>query len=101
MKEACMRIDNQGPAECVDDCALSKITRDSFRSSSKRSSRPLELIHSDVAFVNADSYEGHNAFVLFIDDFSNFVYGFIMGRKGQAAEAFISYVAMVQFCRPF
>ena len=55
---------------------MSKITQDSFKGSSERTTRPLELIHSDIALVNATSYEEHNALVLFIDDFSNFVYGF-------------------------
>lgn len=53
---------------CI-DCAKAKITRDSFKQKSIRATRPLELIHSDIGFINVDSYEGHSCFSLFIDDY--------------------------------
>ena len=80
---------------CI-DCSLNKITRSSFKSKSIRKTQPLELIHSDVGFINAKSHEGHTAFVIFIDDYSNFAQGFILSSKGQAADAFYIYTAAVE-----
>ena len=80
---------------CI-DCVKAKITRASFNQKLVRATRPLELVHSDVGFINIDSFEGHNCFSIFVDDYSNYCIGYIMSSKGQVQDCFIKYATMTQ-----
>jgi transposase InsO family protein len=81
--------------DCV-DCAKGKATRDSFKGHSSETVRPLELVHSDVGFVDTKSYEGYSCFSVFIDDYSKFTVAFAMSSKGQAADCYKKYAAIAQ-----
>jgi hypothetical protein len=79
-----IEIDGPKALDCV-DCLRGKITRDSFKGKSPDSSMPLELIHSDVGFVDVEPYEGHSCFSIFVDDFTKYVVAFVMSSKGQVS----------------
>ena len=79
-------------------CAVGKATRQPFpKSSSKKSSAVLDLIHSDVCGpLNIPSVGGSIYFVTFIDDYSNFVYVYLLKRKSEVFEKFVEYLAMAE-----
>jgi hypothetical protein len=89
------KIDLKGPAvfDCV-DCLKGKITRDSFKGKSYDTNRPLELVHSDVGFVDVKTFEGHSCFSIFVDDYTKFVVAFVMSSKGQASDCFLKYATI-------
>lgn len=52
-------------------CALGKNTKGSFQSSTRKTSKVLELIHSDVCGpMSVNSLGGFLYYVIFVDDYS-------------------------------
>lgn len=77
-------------------CMMGKQTRQPFDEAVQpRSSRPLELIHTDVCgpFTPA-SWDGQKVFVSFIDDFTHFTAVYVLKSKGDVLDAFRKYAAM-------
>ena len=74
-------------------CVLGKGHRDSFpKSSESRSSRVLELVHSDIVGpLETPSIGGSRYFITFIDDFSKWTVIFTMRKKSEALECFKKY----------
>lgn len=64
-------------------CITGKQTRTAFHKNIEaKSSRVLELIHSDVCGpLNPSTWNGKRYFVTFTDDFTHLVYGFSDGNK--------------------
>lgn len=88
--------------ECDDSivcepCVIGKQTRKPFvMCEGKRSSRVLELIHSDVCGpVTPVGRNGERFFVTFIDDWTHFVMVFPMKSKHEVCEWFEYYEALV------
>ena len=69
---------------CV-DCIKGKQTNKSKRGST-RSSVILEIIHTDICSLDMDSH-GHKYFISFIDDFSRYMYLYILHNKNETLEA--------------
>ena len=90
-----IKLEGSDSLDCV-DCLKGKITRDSFKGNSLGTSRPLELIHSDVGFIDVESFEGHSCFSIFVDDYTKFVVAFVMSSKGQASDCFRKYATIAQ-----
>lgn len=78
-------------------CVEGKQTRQPFSSrGEKRSSRVLELVHSDVCGpVTPAGLYGSKYFVTFIDDWSHFTAVYLMESKNEVLECFVAYEAMV------
>ncbi|RVW43636.1 Retrovirus-related Pol polyprotein from transposon TNT 1-94 [Vitis vinifera] len=68
------------------DCIKGKQTNKSKRGAS-RSSTILEIIHTDICSLDMDSH-GQKYFISFIDDFSQYMYLYILHNKNEALEAF-------------
>lgn len=77
-------------------CMKGKQARLPFEEATKpRSSRPLELIHSDVCGpFNPASWNGKKMFVSFIDDYTHFAAVYILEAKSEVLDAFRKYAAM-------
>lgn len=77
-------------------CVLGKQTRKPFAvREGKRSSRVLELIHSDVCGpISPDGLDGAKYFVTFIDDWSHFVVVYLVEAKSEVFRYFKMYEAM-------
>lgn len=59
-----------------------------------RSSRPLELVHSDVCgFMEEATYDGYRYFVSFIDDYTHFIMVYLLKSKNEVFEKFKEYEA--------
>lgn len=78
-------------------CLSGKIAKLPFNINEKRrSSRPLELIHSDVCGqINPPTWDGKRFFVSFIDDYSHFAMIFLISSKDEVLECFRDYEALV------
>ncbi|RVW61183.1 Retrovirus-related Pol polyprotein from transposon TNT 1-94 [Vitis vinifera] len=78
---------------CV-DCIKGKQTNKSKKGAT-RSSTILEIIHTDICSLDMDSH-GHKYFISFIDDFSRYMYLYILDNKHEALDAFKVFKAEVE-----
>ena len=78
---------------CV-DCIKGKQTNKSKRGAIK-SSTILEIIHTDISSLDMDSH-GHKYFISFIDDFSRYMYLYILYNKNEVLDAFKVFKAEVE-----
>lgn len=87
---------NIGNVEFCESCVNAKITRVPFKTRTKSKSI-LEIIHSDVCGpIDPCSYDGGNYFATFIDDYSGFIYTYIIKRKSEVYNCFREYAKLVQ-----
>ena len=87
------RID-ESPGNVCQGCELGKSRRHSFpKKSDYRSSKVLELIHSDVCGpLHVPSLGGSRYFVSFTDDYSRYVTVYILKTKDEVIEKFKEYL---------
>ncbi|PKU69447.1 Retrovirus-related Pol polyprotein from transposon TNT 1-94 [Dendrobium catenatum] len=79
------------------DCLVSKSHKLVFHKSVTKSSRPLALLHSDVwGPAPITSREGFKYYVIFIDDFSKFVWLFPMITKSEVPSVFIKFATLIE-----
>jgi hypothetical protein len=77
-------------------CMLTKITRQPFKSITRKSVI-LELIHSDLCDLHATPSLGHKKyFVTFIDDASRFCYVYLLHAKDESLDKFKIYKTEVE-----
>ena len=73
------------------DCADGKMARKSFTPSSNRATRPLELIHTDLAGpFQKTSLSGNNYVAVYLDDYTGYSAVKFLKYKSQATEATIT-----------
>jgi hypothetical protein len=78
---------------CV-TCLKGKATRFSFKGSTIKTTRPLELIHSDVCgpINDSDDLEGNKYFVTFIDDYTRYATVYRMEAKSDVNTILQNYI---------
>ncbi|KAJ9566010.1 hypothetical protein OSB04_001976 [Centaurea solstitialis] len=76
-------------------CQLGKHCRLPFTSSSTKTSRVFELIHSDLWTSPITSLSGFKYYVLFLDDFSHFLWVFPLRAKSEVFSIFKTFRAYV------
>ncbi|KAJ9543865.1 LOW QUALITY PROTEIN: hypothetical protein OSB04_023572 [Centaurea solstitialis] len=90
-----IKINNKHFDKC-ETCVKSKFTKKPFPSV-KRNTSLSELIHSDICELNGIlTRGGKRYFITFCDDFSRFLYVYLLHSKDQAFEAFKIYKAEVE-----
>lgn len=63
----------------------------------KRANDLLELIHSDVAGpIEVESWGGARYFLLFIDDYSRKIFGYVLKSKTEVFQCFVEFKAFVE-----
>lgn len=79
-------------------CIKGKMTRKPFdKHVGIKSSRPLELVHTDVCGpMQTKSIGGSTYFVSFIDDFSRYSYVYFMNEKSEVFARFKEFQALVE-----
>ena len=61
----------------------------------QRSSKILEIIHLDICSLDMDSY-GQKYFISFIDDYSRYMYLYLLNNKNEALDTFKIFKAEVE-----
>ena len=78
-------------------CLQGKMTNDRDRTPRVRSTKPLELVHTDLAGkINQASSEGFRYAISFTDDYSGIIFVYFLKQKSdttRAAEKFLSVSA--------
>ena len=77
-------------------CQLGKIRQLSFLDSTRVSTCPLELIHSDVWVSPVVSRDGSQYYVIFIDDYSRFTWMYPLFNKSDVFSCFVKFKAVVE-----
>lgn len=82
--------------EVCESCLAGKQSCKKFLSMQlPRSSRPLELVHTDVCgYMEQSTYDGYRYFVTFTDDFTHFTVVYLIKRKIDVFDRFKEYEAM-------
>ncbi|CAN1352537.1 Retrovirus-related Pol polyprotein from transposon TNT 1-94, partial [Linum perenne] len=82
---------NNVPVKCP-VCIEAKFSKKSFKSVAKRTSFPLELIHSDLAdFKGTESKGGKHYYITFVDDYSRYTKVYLLKTKDEAAQKFLTF----------
>lgn len=74
-----------------ESCQVSKSRQLTFRESSRVSTHPLELVHSDVWSSPILSSNGYKYYVFFVDDFSRFSWLFPIKFKSDVFSCFMKF----------
>lgn len=78
-------------------CQVSKSTRLPFPISQSRSSRPFEIVHSDVWGPSSlESFDGYRFYVTFIDDFTRTTFLYLLKSKSEVFKYFQDFHNMVK-----
>ncbi|GJR40639.1 zinc finger, CCHC-type containing protein [Tanacetum coccineum] len=86
---------DENPEKCT-TCMLTKITRQAFKSITRKSVI-FELIHSDLCDFHATPSLGNKKYVItFIDDASRFCYVYLLHAKDEALDKFRIYKTEVE-----
>jgi len=80
--------------KCV-SCCLGKSTKLPFQEAKHFANKPLFLIHSDVWQSPIPSSHGCRYYIIFVDDFSHFVWIYPMIFKSEAFAIFCAFYKMV------
>ena len=82
--------------KCV-DCLAGKQNRAAFHSRPlMRRECALELVHTDVCYVDAPSHRGGQYFVTFVDDYSWKLWAFVLKSKDQVLSFFKEFEARAE-----
>lgn len=77
-------------------CVLGKTVKMPFVSSNSVTLFPFDIIHSDLWTSPVLSSSGHKYYVLFLDDYSNFLWTFPLMHKSDVIRIFTSFHAYVR-----
>ncbi|PKU68032.1 Retrovirus-related Pol polyprotein from transposon TNT 1-94 [Dendrobium catenatum] len=78
-------------------CLSCKGHKLSFDRSSNKTTIPLELIHSDVWGPSPiPSHQGFKYYVIFVDDFSRYIWLFLLMHKFEVTNIFIQFVHFIE-----
>jgi hypothetical protein len=78
-------------------CALGKYTKNVFPSNASRSTRTLDLVHSDVCRpMSSISLGGCEYYVTFIDDHSRMTWIYFLKTKSEVFKSFQEFKALVE-----
>ena len=78
-------------------CVNGKHKRAPFKSRSSKSTKPLELVHSDVCGkMNTPSLGGGEYFLTFIDDYTHYTWVYVLKRKSEVFDKFQKWKALVE-----
>jgi len=77
-------------------CKISKLKKEPFRKTlNARSTRPLELIHSDIIGPLKESRNNFKYILTFLDDFTRKSWIYLLKRKSEVPEIFENFIRMV------
>lgn len=86
------------PKENCTGCLMAKQARKSFPAQSLyRANKVLELVHGDLCGpLTPETPSGNRYFLLLVDDFSRYMWVYMLREKGEAFDAFKRFKALVE-----
>ncbi|KAM1079012.1 hypothetical protein ACFX2B_013622 [Malus domestica] len=94
---SCISISNSRNKAFCSDCALGKCSRLPFVSTSCTTSKPLELVHTDVwGPAPVSSLNGSRYYVLFVDDYTKYTWFFPLKYKSDVFSVFVQFKTLVE-----
>ena len=81
---------------CCNACQIGKHIKLPFHKSLTQSNKPFEIIHSDVWTSPVHSLSGCRYYVLFLDDFSHYLWVYPLRRKSDVFSKFLHFSAYVR-----
>ena len=79
------------PIPMCESCLEGKMTKRPFKAKGYRTTKPLELVHTNVIRVQAIG--GYEYFVTFTDDYSRYGFVYLMRQKSETFDKFREYKA--------
>jgi transposase InsO family protein len=89
-------ISSSNDSTFCEPCQMAKSKRLPFHKSTRESSFPLQLVHSDVWQSPIVSLNGYRYYVIFIDDYSRFSWLFPLKLKSDVHSCFLQFKCMVE-----
>lgn len=77
-------------------CSMNKSHKHSFGENTISSSKPLEIIYSDVWTSPLFSFDGYKYYLVLIDHFTRYTWLYPLKRKSQVFEVFTRFKALVE-----
>ncbi|CAA7037227.1 unnamed protein product [Microthlaspi erraticum] len=77
-------------------CQTGKNVRLPFTSSSSIITKPFEIVHSDIWTSPVSSFGGIKFYVIFVDQFSNYVWAYPLRRKSENFSKYLHFSALVR-----
>jgi hypothetical protein len=91
----CVQFDRSSESVC-DACACSKAHQLPYSVSSRTSSTPLKLVHSDIWGPAIDSFGRKKYYVSFIDVYSKFTWIYLLCQKSNVSKCFLEFQHLVE-----
>jgi len=92
-----INFSNKIPKDFVcETCVVSKSHRAPFPPSESKSTRILELIHSDLLGPLDKSLAGSQYMLTFLDDYSHMTFCYFLKKKSQVYETFVNFKTIVE-----
>ena len=86
---------NKDPSFVCHSCPLGKHVQLPFINSMSMSTKPFDIIHSDLWTSPVSSSSGYKYYVLFLDNYINFLWTFPLFRKSQVYDIFVKFITFV------
>lgn len=77
-------------------CQLGKQIKLPFQKSDSFTTKPFDIIHSDIWTSPLTSISGFKYYVIFLDDFSHFLWVFPLRRKNEVFSKFLQFYKYVE-----
>ncbi|KAD6454414.1 hypothetical protein E3N88_09120 [Mikania micrantha] len=77
-------------------CVFGKHTRLPFYDSLSTTSLPFDILHSDLWTSPILSSGGHRYYILFLDDFTNFLWTYPLSNKSNVFQIFLNFHKMIK-----
>ncbi|KAJ0558737.1 putative RNA-directed DNA polymerase [Helianthus annuus] len=86
------------PEQLCEACLVAKQTRKSFPKEAQwRATKPLELLHADLCGpITPQTWGGNRYFLLIVDDFSRYMWVYLLKTKNEAFEKFKIFKTRVE-----
>lgn len=89
-------ISNKDSFLLFNACSTSKSHKITFSISTLTSTKPLDLVYSDVWTSPVYSIDGYKYYVIFVDHFTHYVWLYPLRRKSDVLETFTRFKKLVE-----
>ena len=87
---------NKTDAHVCSSCQMGKHVRLPFSNSTSHSYFPFQLLHSDVWTSPVYSYSGYKYYVVFLDDYTHYLWTIPLRQKSEVLPTIRAFIAYVQ-----